>query len=46
MPKELPKVILFIVIVSYLFDMSRVGSLGKRLTVLEQKVEILHKNDQ
>lgn len=41
--KELPKVILFIVIISFFFDMSKVSSLGKRLTVLEQKVEILHK---
>lgn len=41
--KELPKVVLFVVIISYSFDMSRVGSLEKRLTVLEQKVEILHK---
>lgn len=43
MVKELPKLVLFVVIISYLFDMSRVNSLGKRLTVLEQKVEILHK---
>lgn len=41
--KELPKVVLFVVIISYSFDMSRVGSLEKRLTVLEQKVEILYK---
>lgn len=41
--KELPKVVLFVIIISYSFDMSRVGSLEKRLTVLEQKVEILHK---
>lgn len=39
--KELPKVVLFVVIISYSFDMSRVSSLGKRLTALEQKVEIL-----
>ena len=41
--KELPKVVLFVVIISYSFDMSRVGSLEKRLTVIEQQVEILHK---
>lgn len=45
--KELPKLVLFVVIISYSFDMSRVSSLEKRLTVFEQKVEILQlKNNQ
>lgn len=45
--KELPKLVLFVVIISYSFDMSRVSSLEKRLTALEQKVEILQlKNNQ
>lgn len=35
------KVILFIVVVTYFFDMSRLSSLEKRLTVIERKVEIL-----
>jgi hypothetical protein len=39
--KELPKVFLFVVIISYFFDMSIVNSLDKRLSVLEQEVEIL-----
>jgi hypothetical protein len=43
MLKELPKVFLFVFIISYFFDMSRLSSLDKRLTVLEQEVEILHK---
>jgi hypothetical protein len=43
MLKELPKVFLFVFIISYSFDMSRLSSLDKRLTVLEQEVEILHK---
>ena len=41
--KELPKVVLFVIIISYSFDMSRVGSLEKRLTAIEQQVEILDK---
>jgi hypothetical protein len=39
--KELPKVFLFVVIISYFFDMSIVNSLDKRLSALEQEVEIL-----
>ena len=39
--KELPKVFLFVVIISYSFDMSIVNSLDKRLSELEKKVEIL-----
>jgi len=39
--KELPKVFLFVVIISYSFDMSIVNSLDKRLSKLEKKVEIL-----
>lgn len=39
--KELPKVFLFVVIISYSFDMSIVKSLNKRLSDLERKVEIL-----
>ena len=39
--KELPKVFLFVVIISYFFDMSIVKSLDKRLSKIEQKVEII-----
>jgi hypothetical protein len=39
--KELPKVFLFVVIISYFFDMSIVNSLDKRLSALEKEVEIL-----
>ena len=39
--KELPKVFLFVVIISYFFDMSIVKSLDKRLSALEKEVEIL-----
>jgi hypothetical protein len=44
--KELPKVILFFIIISYSFDLSRINSLDKRLTAIEKDIEILHEKQK
>jgi hypothetical protein len=44
--KELPKVILLFIIISYSFDLSRINSFNKRLTAIEKDIEILNDNQK